>query len=908
LIEGIVVAVLLLSSSLWVVPFRMPDAHASSPVATALPGVKPGDNATYVFMNTSDTLESLTRDITVQVTAVSGANITYTTNWYLLTGTIYFSATETLDVQTQSYCLTYIIPSYFSFCPFWGGTALVPLSQIPPSIIASGLQAPDPIGMDPSITLNRTETLTVLGVERTVNELHWTLTPVDNQVTSISYVWDQPTGILVAVTHSAGTGNVTSGDSLVLASTNLWGPPASPSFGMSSDPSNVIVQAGGGPGNSTITIGSISGFTGTVVLRASTSSPQLFCSLSPMSVVLSSLGSTTVTLICSGSSGGTYGVTVTGASGNLSRTVRVTYTVLSAIGGTLLTNLTVGSEPYGVAYDSGNGYIYATNEASGTVSVINGTTVVATIRVGPSPVGVAYNSRNGYVYVVSNAPGNGVSVIRNTTVVATVPVAGYPVGVAYDSENGYVYVANGYTANSVSVINGTNLVTTVPVGGFPAGVGYNSGNGYIYVTNAFSDTVSVINGTAVIATVPVGDYPVGVASNIGNGYVYVTNSFSNSVSVINQTTVVTTIPLGLLGSGPFGVAYNTGNGYVYDSDYNSNSVSVINGTSLLATKILVGNQPVGVAYDPDNGYVYVANNGGNTVSVISTKKPIPKPIHLTVTGVPIGPVLAGDSISLSAIPDGGTPPFAFTWTKNGLTFATSQNITDTPEPGTVDYEVTVTDSLGTMSEPTTTSIAVYDFAFSGNPAILQVLTSGWNTYAITEGLATGSTPTELPTIRLSLQGLPSGAMSSFSLASGDAGGFTSVLNVTTANVPAGTYTLTLTGTDDRASIGGNRSSSLFLSVITPSQAILKIENLVSSLKSSGILNSGQSNSLFFKLKQAVTILGASRPASSNACGILASFVNQVNSYVATGILTRTQADRLLGGPLGMLAIESTIPC
>ena len=68
----------------------------------------------------------------------------------------------------------------------------------------------------------------------------------------------------------------------------------------------------------------------------------------------------------------------------------------------------------------------------------------------------------------------------------------------------------------------------------------------------------------------------------------------------------------------------------------------------------------------------------------------------------------------------------------------------------------------------------------------------------------GSPLAGLPTIGLSLSGLPSGATASFSPPSGTAGGFTSTLTITTANAPPGTYALTLTGTDARPLIGGTR--------------------------------------------------------------------------------------------------------
>ena len=172
---------------------------------------------------------------------------------------------------------------------------------------------------------------------------------------------------------------------------------------------------------------------------------------------------------------------------------------------------------------------------------------------------------------------------------------------------------------------------------------------------------------------------------------------------------------------------------------------------------------------------------------------------MSITGAPAGVVLQGNSISLTAATNGGTGPFTYAWTKNGLPFATTQNITDTPGLGSTTYAVTVTDSLGAVSNTASTVVQVYNFTVAGSPTSQQVLTTGSNTYAITEALVAGSPITGLPTIGLSLSGLPSGATASFIPASGTAGGFTSTLTITTANAPPGTYPLTLTGTDAEAS-------------------------------------------------------------------------------------------------------------
>ena len=280
---------------------------------------------------------------------------------------------------------------------------------------------------------------------------------------------------------------------------------------------------------------------------------------------------------------------------------------------------------------------------------------------------------------------------------------------------------------------------------------------------------------------------------------------------------------------------------------------------------------------------------------------------VSITGVPAGVVLQGNSISLNAVPSGGTGPFTYAWTKNGSPFATTQSITDTPALGSTTYAVTVTDSLGAVSNTATTVVGVYNFTVAGSPTSQQVLTTGTNTYAITEALVAGSPLSGLPTIGLSLSGLPSGATASFNPASGTAGGFTSTLTITTANAPPGTYALTLTGTDARPLIGGTRSASLSLTILTPAQAIPNVITTLEGLEVAGVLNHGQANSFIVKLNHAIDSLN-SKPDQPTACNQLQAFVNEVNAFVSGGKLTQAQADTLLGGPLGILAIMAAIPC
>ena len=317
---------------------------------------------------------------------------------------------------------------------------------------------------------------------------------------------------------------------------------------------------------------------------------------------------------------------------------------------------------------------------------------------------------------------------------------------------------------------------------------------------------------------------------------------------------------------------------------------------LVASRVAAGFVPVPLTSPP------LASIPPLTVGALDFGVP-----SVSVTGAPAGVVLSGDPVDLTAVASGGTGPYTYAWTKDGAPFATTQAVTDTPGLGDTTYAVTVTDSLGAVSNTATTVVHVYDFTIAGSPTSQQILTSGTNTYSVAESLVSGSATSGLPTIGLSLSGLPSGATASFAPASGSAGGFSSTLTITTAGAPPGTYSLTLTGTDARLLIGGTRSATLTLVILTPAQAIPNVITTIQGLQTAGVLNGGQANSLIVKLNHAINSLNA-KPGQPTGCNQLQAFVNEVNAYVSAGTLTQAQADTVLGGPLGVLAIMASIPC
>jgi hypothetical protein len=108
-------------------------------------------------------------------------------------------------------------------------------------------------------------------------------------------------------------------------------------FSISSNPGSITFPTGS-PGNSAISVGSLGGFTGTVILGWSASpSSDVGCSLRPSRVVVPNGTSATSTLICGGFPGN-YTVTVTGTTpGLLPHSVMVALTITGGVvGGVIL--------------------------------------------------------------------------------------------------------------------------------------------------------------------------------------------------------------------------------------------------------------------------------------------------------------------------------------------------------------------------------------------------------------------------------------------------------------------------------------------------------------------------------------------------------------------------------------------
>ena len=150
------------------------------------------------------------------------------------------------------------------------------------------------------------------------------------------------------------------------------------------------------------------------------------------------------------------------------------------------------------------------------------------------------------------------------------------------------------------------------------------------------------------------------------------------------------------------------------------------------------------------------------------------------------------NLSVSGLPAGATATFnpASVTNSGNSTLTVTTNAT-TP-PGT--YTLTITGTSGALTHSTTVTLAVNavvaDFSIVASPASNTVVRPASTTYTVTVGALNGFTGA----VNLSVSNLPRNATASFSPASINGSG-TSTLTISTAsNTRTGTRTLTITGT------------------------------------------------------------------------------------------------------------------
>jgi hypothetical protein len=268
--------------------------------------------------------------------------------------------------------------------------------------------------------------------------------------------------------------------SLSHSATVVYHVTAAPDFSISANPTSVTVNAGA-TGNSTITIATLNGFTGTVTLTVTTNSTNLSCNLS---ATIISGGSGTSTLSCTGTAPSNYLATVTGNSGSLSHVAPVTYRTqdFSISANPTSVNVSVG------AAGSSTITVAPTNGFAGTVALsvtTNSSNLVCVLSssriIGGS--GTSTLSCNG------SLPGNYLATVTGTnsslthTTSVTYHITALPI-------QDFTITASPTTVTVNSNGIGNSTITVAPVNGF-------SGTVILSVTTNSTNLVCTLSPTTI---------------------------------------------------------------------------------------------------------------------------------------------------------------------------------------------------------------------------------------------------------------------------------------------------------------------------------------------------------------------------------------------------------------------------
>ena len=189
---------------------------------------------------------------------------------------------------------------------------------------------------------------------------------------------------------------------------------APPDFGLTVNPTSISGTTGS-PGLSTITVASMNGFMGTVILGITTTAPSLSCSLSSTTI---SGGSGTSNLSCTSNVAGSYVANVTGKSGSLSHSATVTYQITAA------PDFSVSANPTSLTIGQGS-----SGTSAITVVSLNGFSGTVTLSASVSPLGPSTSLNPGTVTLAPNGAGS--STLNVTSVRA--PPGTYKVNVTATS-------------------------------------------------------------------------------------------------------------------------------------------------------------------------------------------------------------------------------------------------------------------------------------------------------------------------------------------------------------------------------------------------------------------------------------------------------------------------------------------
>lgn len=413
-----------------------------------------------------------------------------------------------------------------------------------------------------------------------------------------------------------------------------------------------------------------------------------------------------------------------------------------------------------------------------------------------------------------------------TVTVSKLPpnVAGYDVYIYTDGDNGPDTRTGTYQISGRSVTAAGSNIVDLPGADFRGTYtqASNSGGNYVKFFVAGTDFTIVaaaansssetrrapVNGIQIVPVASSGSPDFVVSASPGTATIPVTASTTFNVSVVPQNGFTGAVSLAVSGlpagaSGAFSpVSIGGGSGV---SSLQVNAGSAATGTYPLLITATSGNLSHTAAASltitappPD----YTLNAAPVTQSVpssgtasyniaITSQTGFNSPVTLTATGLPSGVTATFTPPSVSGA--GGT--------------SNLQLAVNNASPGT--YPFTVRATSGTLTHTVTLSLTVNatvpDFSLTTTPGTITVNSSGSGTLSLAVAGQNGFADA----VALAVSGFPQGASGVFTPSTVSGGTGNSTLRITTSNVSAGTYPLTITGVNGSL----QHSASALLTVI-----------------------------------------------------------------------------------------------
>ena len=594
---------------------------------------------------------------------------------------------------------------------------------------------------------------------------------------------------------------------------NFWNNNAgTPDFTINASPLSQMVAQNAST-TFTFSVAPVNGFTGTVSFSVTGLPGGTTASFNPTSVVTS--GSTVLTIHTSATTPlGSFPLTVTGTSGKIGHTSKVTLNVANP-------DFSVAATPASQTVIQGNSVSYSV-----TQTAINNYSQTTTYSVSGLPAGASAS------FAPPSITASGTTTMSVVTA-ATTPAGSYPLTISA-TDGTLTHTASvtlvvsavdfslSATPGSQTVVQGNSTsytVTLTPINGYAGTVNFTVTGLPAGASGAFTPASLTASGTTSLAvttatTTPAGTYTLTITGSDG--------TLSHTATV----TLVVNQPDFSLAATPASQSVQQGGSTSYTV-----TMTAINGYAGTAN-LSVSGLPVGAtaAFTPAS----LTGSGTSTLSITTVNPTTSGSYPLTITGsdgtlthtASVTLIVSAPDFSLSATPTSqtinqgaatsysinvnpisgytGTVSFAISTLPAGATASfspvslvapgsTSLSITTatTITPGT--YPLTVTGSDGILTHTVGITLVVTpagDFTLATTIASQTVL-PGQNTgYGITVSSVNGFTGV----VSFSLSGLPAGATGTFNPGSVTGAGTANLAVTTSSTTPPGVYNLVITGT------------------------------------------------------------------------------------------------------------------